>query len=241
LGESSRFFDRAGFDVLVFQKWLKGGVDMAGGKSTLKIEHQYQDLEWVDHYKIIEAPEGLFCVDSEKGEVILQVGAGISGPQVRSVKTKDGLRIKIETYDILGELMEDEFLFSEDEKELAQTKEKILMIMEEFHGSGKCVLRRVGRENEIVPISPGDFNESLGEVLEMLRDCVGISSADFDNGCFVFEVDLRADWKTILKDLKDWLEGYFENADLSIMTLEDYLAKRELPEFFSSPYQLRLF
>jgi hypothetical protein len=232
----------AGFARASFSKQTWGGIAMAIEKVTLKIEHQYQDLEWVDHFKIIEAPEGLFLIDPEKGEIILQVGVYISGQQIRSVRSENGFGIKIEVYDVLGELMENDFFLSEDgEEESAQMKEKIVMVIEEIHGSEKCVLRRVGRENEIIPIYPDDFNESLGEVLEVLRDCVGISSADFEEGCFTLGVDLRTNWKKILDELKDSLEGYLENSDLSIMTLEDYLAKRELPGFYSYPCQLRLF
>lgn len=206
-------------------------------QATLKIEHLFVDLDWVDHYKVIELPGELFYIHPEKGRVSLSLGDEIIELHLKSVRSEEGLPVQIEAYDILGEPMDEIFIPSQSEElQSFHDKGNVLMIVEEIFVSNHCILRMVDEAGEIVPISPADLSRSVDYTIETLLECDGIRSADFEMGHFVLEIDSRVSLEKISRDIEKWLggiDGCMHGMNLVIITLEDYVKKfNHCPSYF---------
>lgn len=206
---------------------------MEAQKALLKIRHDYQDLDWLDHYIVIEAIGKIFYVSSKREKVFLSPGDDINENQLKSVGSEEGAPVEIAAFDVFDEPTE-LFLKDDPDEEEGEGRKAILMLICETCRPNQLSLCKIDKKGETIQISPADFGDDIEETLEILRDCNGITFADFTGGYFVLEVDPRTPRGTILRDIEKWLGE--ENTIISVLTLEDYLGRfSHYPSFLLPP------
>lgn len=203
---------------------------MEGKEALLKIRHDYQDLDWLDHYIVIEAIGKIFFVNSRREKLFLSPGDDIDENQFKSVGSEEGAPVEIAAFDVFDEPME---LFLGDAEDARKEEKETLMVFSKI-SQNQYSLQTINSKGETVQLSLADLGETLEGTLEILRDCDGIISADFMGEYFVIGIDPRTSLMMILRDIEKWLRGEFLN--VSVLTLEEYLKRfSHCPSFLLPP------
>jgi hypothetical protein len=207
--------------------------------ALLKLQHEFQDLEWENHFTVMETRGNIFYFDAEGNKIFLESGAHLDDRRLKIVREENGLPIAIEVYDLFGELTEEESRPAGQAKK--DEEKKTLMLFRPAFDPRKYFLEAIDESGKSISVFPKIIGEGLDSALEILRDCEGVSAAEFSENRFLIEIDERVSQKKMLQDIENWLGDCYETK-MAILTPEEYFGKfsRYPLELQCPPNQLKL-